>query len=124
MDVWSRGRESNSRPADYESAAPPLIYLLPGLIIHALSTCSTLPYPNSLIFQECARRMRLRTGSQKDGRADFSSVQFPSQVIESTDFGVEHNSAPPSRQASRSCSRNVRFPRPRKLSDLRLCDTG
>jgi hypothetical protein len=39
--------------------------------------------------------MRLRTESQEDGRADFSSVQFPSQVIESTNLGVEHNSASP-----------------------------
>ncbi len=35
--------------------------------------------------------MRLRTRSQKDGKGDFSSVRFLSQVIEFTDFGVEHN---------------------------------
>ena len=27
LKVWSRGRELNSRPADYESAALPLSYL-------------------------------------------------------------------------------------------------
>ena len=29
LKVWSRGRELNSRPADYESAALPLSYLGP-----------------------------------------------------------------------------------------------
>jgi hypothetical protein len=29
--IWSRGRELNSRPADYESAALPLSYL--GLLL-------------------------------------------------------------------------------------------
>src|SRR5207244_2120459 len=32
LKVWSRGRELNSRPADYESAALPLSYLGQSLI--------------------------------------------------------------------------------------------
>ncbi len=43
------------------------------------------------LFQECAKRMTLHTRSQKDGKGDFSSVRFLSQVNEFTDCGVEHN---------------------------------
>jgi hypothetical protein len=32
LKIWSRGRELNSRPADYESAALPLSYLGKSLI--------------------------------------------------------------------------------------------
>src|SRR5437762_10608378 len=46
-DIWSRGRELNSRPADYESAALPLSYLGPILGSHSNTSGCTFSVDRS-----------------------------------------------------------------------------